>query len=100
MPLSLGLTVYKCGQKSSALVLISDDMPNCDYVSGLQLQGTRMWRRGADPDGYVANFVETEQIVRMNGYTSSFVQVILLHVFRPYKFFIHIVWFFVIYSLG
>ncbi|BAB10407.1 unnamed protein product [Arabidopsis thaliana] len=75
MPLSLGLTVYKCGQKSSALVLISDDMPNCDYVSGLQLQGTRMWRRGADPDGYVANFVETEQIVRMNGYTSSFVQI-------------------------
>eukprot|EP00257_Ricinus_communis_P017833 XP_015576365.1 phosphoinositide phosphatase SAC7 [Ricinus communis] len=37
--------------------------------------GTRMWRRGADPDGYVANFVETEQIVQMNGYTSSFVQV-------------------------
>ncbi|CAA7057000.1 unnamed protein product [Microthlaspi erraticum] len=37
--------------------------------------GTRMWRRGADPDGYVANFVESEQIVRMNGYTSSFVQV-------------------------
>ncbi|KAL0718583.1 hypothetical protein Bca4012_067906 [Brassica carinata] len=37
--------------------------------------GTRMWRRGADPDGYVANFVETEQIVHMNGYTSSFVQI-------------------------
>ncbi|XP_010550496.1 PREDICTED: phosphoinositide phosphatase SAC6 isoform X2 [Tarenaya hassleriana] len=37
--------------------------------------GTRMWRRGADPDGYVANFVETEQIFQMNGYTSSFVQV-------------------------
>ncbi|XP_050226758.1 phosphoinositide phosphatase SAC7-like [Mercurialis annua] len=37
--------------------------------------GTRMWRRGADPDGYVANFVETEQIVQMNGYTASFVQV-------------------------
>ncbi|OAO90676.1 SACIB [Arabidopsis thaliana] len=37
--------------------------------------GTRMWRRGADPDGYVANFVESEQIVRMNGYTSSFVQI-------------------------
>ncbi|KAL0714118.1 hypothetical protein Bca4012_021097 [Brassica carinata] len=36
---------------------------------------TRMWRRGADADGYVANFVETEQIVQMNGYTSSFVQV-------------------------
>lgn len=34
-----------------------------------------MWRRGADPDGYVANFVETEQIVQMNGFTASFVQV-------------------------
>ncbi|CAL0330803.1 unnamed protein product [Lupinus luteus] len=37
--------------------------------------GTRMWRRGADPDGYVANFVETEQIMQINGYTASFVQV-------------------------
>ncbi|KAF5753100.1 phosphoinositide phosphatase SAC6 [Tripterygium wilfordii] len=37
--------------------------------------GTRMWRRGADPDGYVANFVETEQIFQMNGFTASFVQV-------------------------
>lgn len=37
--------------------------------------GTRMWRRGADSDGFVANFVETEQIVQLNGYTASFVQV-------------------------
>ncbi|KAI3515024.1 hypothetical protein L1887_13773 [Cichorium endivia] len=37
--------------------------------------GTRMWRRGADSDGYVANFVESEQIVHLNGYTASFVQV-------------------------
>ncbi|XP_047149251.1 phosphoinositide phosphatase SAC7-like [Vigna umbellata] len=37
--------------------------------------GTRMWRRGADPDGYVANFVETEQIMKINGYTGSIVQV-------------------------
>ncbi|XVE82399.1 hypothetical protein DITRI_Ditri16bG0001400 [Diplodiscus trichospermus] len=35
---------------------------------------TRMWRRGADPEGYVANFVETEQILQMNGFSSSFVQ--------------------------
>lgn len=41
------------------------------------LKGTRMWRRGADPDGYVANFVETEQIMHFNGYTGSFVQVLL-----------------------
>ncbi|XP_021753551.1 phosphoinositide phosphatase SAC7-like isoform X2 [Chenopodium quinoa] len=37
--------------------------------------GTRMWRRGANSDGYVANFVETEQIVQINGCTASFVQV-------------------------
>uniref|UniRef100_A0A2P2M2E0 Phosphoinositide phosphatase family protein n=1 Tax=Rhizophora mucronata TaxID=61149 RepID=A0A2P2M2E0_RHIMU len=37
--------------------------------------GTRMWRRGADSDGYVANFVESEQIVQMNGFMASFVQV-------------------------
>lgn len=34
-----------------------------------------MWRRGADSDGYVANFVETEQIMHLNGFTASFVQV-------------------------
>ncbi|KAK6922504.1 SAC domain [Dillenia turbinata] len=37
--------------------------------------GTRMWRRGADLDGYVANFVESEQIIQINGFTASFVQV-------------------------
>ncbi|GJX38173.1 phosphoinositide phosphatase SAC7-like protein [Tanacetum coccineum] len=36
---------------------------------------TRMWRRGADEDGYVANFVESEQIIQLKGYTASFVQV-------------------------
>ncbi|TYG98407.1 hypothetical protein ES288_A10G115200v1 [Gossypium darwinii] len=36
---------------------------------------TRMWRRGADREGHVANFVETEQIIQINGFTSSFVQV-------------------------
>ena len=41
------------------------------------LEGTRMWRRGADSDGYVANFVESEQIIQLNGYTASFVQVTL-----------------------
>lgn len=34
-----------------------------------------MWRRGADPDGYVANFVETEQIMQLNRFTASFVLV-------------------------
>ncbi|KAI3519099.1 hypothetical protein L1887_08124 [Cichorium endivia] len=37
--------------------------------------GTRLWRRGADSDGYVANFVESEQIIQLKGFTASFVQV-------------------------
>ncbi|CAN4078597.1 unnamed protein product [Withania somnifera] len=37
--------------------------------------GTRMWRRGADSDGFVANFVESEQIILLKGYTASFVQI-------------------------
>ncbi|MBA0870027.1 hypothetical protein Goshw_006712, partial [Gossypium schwendimanii] len=32
-------------------------------------------KRGADSEGHVANFVETEQIIQINGFTSSFVQV-------------------------
>ncbi|CAL5326559.1 unnamed protein product [Camellia sinensis] len=34
-----------------------------------------MWRRGADSDGFVANFVESEQIMQFSGHTTSFVQI-------------------------
>ncbi|KAL4186473.1 hypothetical protein AMTRI_Chr09g14310 [Amborella trichopoda] len=44
-------------------------------VLGGRLGTTRMWRRGADSDGYVANFVETEQILFCNGFSASFLQV-------------------------
>ncbi|KAM0899243.1 hypothetical protein ACQ4PT_021412 [Festuca glaucescens] len=37
--------------------------------------GTRCWRRGADPEGYAANFVESEQIMQSKGFTASYVQV-------------------------
>lgn len=38
--------------------------------------GTRQWRRGADAEANVANFVESEQVVRFDdGSMSSFVQV-------------------------
>ncbi|CAO2144014.1 unnamed protein product [Urochloa humidicola] len=37
--------------------------------------GTRMWRRGADPEGHAANFVESEQIMQSKGFTASYVQV-------------------------
>ncbi|KAF4401436.1 hypothetical protein G4B88_001630 [Cannabis sativa] len=36
--------------------------------------GTRMWRRGANLEGDVANFIETEQLVETNGLSSSFMQ--------------------------
>jgi hypothetical protein len=37
--------------------------------------GTRFNVRGVDPEGQVANFVETEQIVQYDGHRCSFVQV-------------------------
>ncbi|MCO5547320.1 hypothetical protein L7F22_000768 [Adiantum nelumboides] len=37
--------------------------------------GTRMWRRGANLNGDVANFVETEQILQADGCVASYVQV-------------------------
>nr|XP_043636088.1 phosphoinositide phosphatase SAC8 isoform X2 [Erigeron canadensis] len=37
--------------------------------------GTRMWRRGANLEGDVANFIETEQLLEYDGFKSSFLQV-------------------------
>lgn len=37
--------------------------------------GTRLFTRGVDSEGNVANFVETEQIIEFEGYQSSFVQI-------------------------
>lgn len=37
--------------------------------------GTRLFTRGVDVEGNVANFVETEQIIEFEGYQSSFVQI-------------------------
>lgn len=40
----------------------------------VQRAGTRLFCRGSDENGHVANFVETEQIVEFNGQSTSFVQ--------------------------
>ncbi|XP_069146542.1 phosphoinositide phosphatase SAC8 isoform X2 [Solanum lycopersicum] len=37
--------------------------------------GTRMWRRGANLEGDVANFIETEQLLEFEGFRSSFLQI-------------------------
>lgn len=41
--------------------------------------GTRMWRRGANFEGDTANFIETEQLLEIEGFKSSLLQVYLLH---------------------
>ncbi|URE00105.1 SacI domain [Musa troglodytarum] len=86
---------YLCSFPFPRLLLSSPRRPHCRLVkpSSLALEktmeaefsvllnaaegtsGTRMWRRGADMEGYVANFVESEQILQSNGFTASFVQV-------------------------
>lgn len=46
------------------------------FLSGIMcLPGTRMWRRGANLEGDTANFVETEQVLELGGFTSSFMMV-------------------------
>ncbi|KMT12350.1 hypothetical protein BVRB_5g102860 isoform A [Beta vulgaris subsp. vulgaris] len=37
--------------------------------------GTRMWRRGANLEGDAANFIETEQLLELKDFKSSFLQV-------------------------
>lgn len=41
-----------------------------------------MWRRGANLEGDVANFIETEQLVETKGLRSSFMQVILVNLIK------------------
>jgi hypothetical protein len=45
-----------------------------------------MWRRGADLDGNVANFVESEQILESQGYFASYTQVLYLACTRNLSF--------------
>lgn len=47
-----------------------------------QRAGTRLFCRGVDEHGYVANFVETEQIVEYSGDVVSFVQVRVMLIIR------------------
>lgn len=37
--------------------------------------GTRMWRRGANLEGDTANFIETEQLLELEGFRSSLLQI-------------------------
>jgi hypothetical protein len=60
-------TELEINRKQMSLVIISR--------RSIQRAGTRLFARGADVDGHVANFVETEQIVELPNAISSFVQI-------------------------
>lgn len=45
-----------------------------DYLCNIP-EGTRMWRRGANLEGDAANFIETEQLLELKNFKSSFLQV-------------------------
>ncbi|XP_024534108.1 phosphoinositide phosphatase SAC6 [Selaginella moellendorffii] len=65
------------GSFQSVQVLLAEQLLQITLISrrSIRRSGTRMWRRGADPEGSVANFVETEQILEAGGYFASYVQV-------------------------
>ncbi|KAL8495500.1 hypothetical protein ACS0TY_019588 [Phlomoides rotata] len=51
---------------------------NCitDFPYKLTVEGTRMWRQGANLEGDIDNFIETEQLLEFEGYMSSFLQLL------------------------
>lgn len=57
-------------------VMVNGHQLSCSVVSrrNVNRAGTRLFMRGIDGQGNVANFVETEQIIERGGETSSFVQ--------------------------
>ncbi|EFJ19348.1 hypothetical protein SELMODRAFT_110950 [Selaginella moellendorffii] len=61
----------------SKRILVNDRFITLSLVSRRAVDriGTRMWRRGADLQGNVANFVETEQMLELDGYQASYVLV-------------------------
>ncbi|XP_024545683.1 phosphoinositide phosphatase SAC8 [Selaginella moellendorffii] len=65
------------GSYQTMQILIGDKLATIALLSRRCIRriGTRMWRRGANLEGYAANFVETEQILEVDGYTASYVQV-------------------------
>ncbi|KAI8432534.1 hypothetical protein MSG28_013531 [Choristoneura fumiferana] len=57
-------------------VTVNDQQLTWAVVSrrSVERAGTRLFMRGVDPEGQVANYVETEQIIERGGEKSSFVQ--------------------------
>jgi len=69
LPLMLGfVAVRKTSVNAKPLNYILISRRSCFRA------GTRYYMRGLDSEGHAANFVETEQIVEIDGYVSAFVQ--------------------------
>lgn len=45
-----------------------------------------MWRRGANLEGDAANFIETEQLLELKDFRSSFLQVFMSNQYLAYFF--------------
>lgn len=81
-PATMSLISRRCTRRlgKSDVILFAISMCGGMHDRGLNygVSGTRMWRRGANLEGDVANFIETEQILDVEGFRSSLLQVILL----------------------
>lgn len=64
---SFGAAQLKIKESSATVTLVSR---RCT-----RRLGTRMWRRGANLEGDTANFIETEQLLELEGYRSSLLQI-------------------------
>lgn len=66
-----------CGVVEIRTVYASDKKAKACLISRISCQraGTRFHIRGADDDGHVSNFVETEQTIYLDEAVSSFVQI-------------------------
>ncbi|XP_050212969.1 phosphoinositide phosphatase SAC8 isoform X2 [Mercurialis annua] len=64
---SFGVAHLKLKDKDATITLVSR---RCT-----RRLGTRMWRRGANLEGDTANFIETEQLLELEGFRSSLLQI-------------------------
>uniref|UniRef100_T1ITZ6 phosphoinositide 5-phosphatase n=1 Tax=Strigamia maritima TaxID=126957 RepID=T1ITZ6_STRMM len=76
VPCNVWLLKILCGSIEIRTVYVGGQQARAAIISRLSCEraGTRFNVRGANDDGHVANFVETEQVIFLNDQVSSYVQ--------------------------
>ncbi|MBA0873021.1 hypothetical protein Goshw_025444 [Gossypium schwendimanii] len=69
--LSFQVTQLKLKSSPATFTLLSRSLRSFKYG----VTGTRMWRRGANLEGDTANFIETEQLLELEGFRCSSLQI-------------------------